>query len=246
MFRNVRQLLGYRLGALDDEMGRVKDFCFDDEHWTIRYVVADTGRWLPGRQVLLSPLALGAVDDDEKILHVQLTRGQIEKSPSIESDRPISRRYEEEYFSHFGWPFYWQNENAALWGAPPPLTPMAPPPEEMEEALEGANPHLRSVNEVHGYHLQAHDGEIGHVDSFLVDETWVIRYLIVDTDQWWPGKRTLVSPLWIHQVSWEQSKVFVDLRQEEIKEAPEYVPGQSLDRAYETRLFESYEKAGYW
>ena len=93
MLRSIKQLYGNKLGASDGEIGHVKDFYFDDQNWAVRYLVADTGSWLPGRQVLISPHSLGRLDQAEKILRVNLTRKQIENSPSIESHKPVSRQY---------------------------------------------------------------------------------------------------------------------------------------------------------
>ena len=114
MLQSIKQLYGVKLSASDGEIGHVKDFYFDDQNWAIRYLVVDTGSWLPGRQVLLSPHSLGRLDQGEKVLRVNLTRKQIENCPSIESHKPVSRQYEEEYYRYYGWPYYWQGD--ALWG----------------------------------------------------------------------------------------------------------------------------------
>jgi sporulation protein YlmC with PRC-barrel domain len=100
---------------------------------------------------------------------------------------------------------------------------------------------------VSGYQIQALDGEIGHVEDFVIDdETWGIRYLIVDTRNWWPGKKVLVSPQWIERVSWDQSKVFANLLRETIKQAPEYDGSRPITRDYETRLHQHHHREGYW
>jgi hypothetical protein len=108
------------------------------------------------------------------------------------------------------------------------------------------DPNLRSTSDVTGHHIQALDGEIGHVEDFIIDdETWSIRYLVVDTKNWWAGKHILVSPQWIQRVSWEELKVFVNLSCETIKRSPEYAP-ESLSRDYETELHRHYDRRGYW
>jgi len=109
------------------------------------------------------------------------------------------------------------------------------------------DPHLRSTDSVQGHNLQALDGEIGHVEDFVIDdETWAIRYLIVDTRNWWPGKKVLISPQWIERVSWSESKVFVNLSREAIKQSPEYTEESLLTRDYETGLHQHYQREGYW
>ncbi len=174
MLRSIKQLYGNKLGASDGEIGHVQDFYFDDQNWAVRYLVADTGSWLPGRQVLISPHSLGRLDQAGKVLRVNLTRKQIEGSPSIESHKPVSRQYEEEYHQYYQWPFYWQGD--ALWGMSgfpilePPATPL--PSESVTASVrphEGRDAHLRSAKAVNGYQLQASDGTLGHVCDFMMD-----------------------------------------------------------------------------
>jgi hypothetical protein len=100
---------------------------------------------------------------------------------------------------------------------------------------------------VAGYHLQALDGEIGHIEDFVIDdENWTIRYLIVATKSWWPGKKVLVSPQWIERMSWDDSEVFTNLSCQTIKESPEYSEESLLTRDYETGLHQHYDRKGYW
>jgi uncharacterized protein YrrD len=245
MLDKVTTLKGYKLHSLDGEIGNVKEFYFDDHHWTIRYLVADTGNWLTGRQVLISPYALVAANREEQYISVDLTKKQIEESPSLASDKPVSRQYEETYSGYFGWPLYW--DGAYAWGSSPYIVRDQ---EKWRRSIRGEkawDPHLRSTADVSGHHIQARDGEIGHVEDFIIDdETWAIRYLIIDTQNWWPGKQVLVSPRWIESVSWIDSKVFVNLYRETIKQSPEYTELSLLARDYETVLHRHYDRQGYW
>ena len=245
MLSIAKTLKSYKLHGLDGEIGRVKEFYFDDRHWTIRYLVADTGNWLSDRQVLISPYALGAVRKEEQRIAIDLTKKQIEDSPSLSSDKPVSRQFEEGYIEYYGWPVYWSGPYA--WG---PSPYMVRDPNKRREPIHSEkawDPHLRSTHDVSGYHIQATDGEIGHVEDFIIDdETWAIRYLIVDTRNWWPGKKILVSPQWIERVSWSESKVFVNLTRETIKQSPEYTEESLLTRDYETGLHRHYDRQGYW
>lgn len=244
MLCKAKDLKGYTLKGLDGEIGEVEEFYFDDQHWTIRYLVANTGDWLSGRQVLISPYALGAIDKEGKHIAIALTKQQIEDSPSLENDKPVSRQFEESYYAYYGWPIYWSSPY--MWGPFPFLVHEATQP----ESNEGGQPwdaHLRSTKDVCGHHVQATDGEIGHVEDFIVDDqTWAIRYLIVDTRNWWPGKRVLVSPKWMEHVSWEEEKVHVDLARDAIRNSPEYTEEALLTREYETGLHEHYDRPGYW
>jgi uncharacterized protein YrrD len=233
------------LDSLDGEIGTVKEFYFDDRHWTIRYLVADTGNWLTDRQVLISPYALVAVRKEEQHITVDLSKRQIEDGPSLDSDRPVSRQFEEAYYGYYGWPMYWGGPET--WGSYPYIVR---DPEKWREYTQGEkawDPHLRSTHEVSGYHIQATDGEIGHVEEFIIDDkTWAIRYLVIDTRNWWPGRKVLISPKWIERVSWTELKVFVNLTRETIKHSPEYTEETLLTRDYETGLHRHYNRQGYW
>src|ERR1035441_5638752 len=181
MLRSIKQLLGDKLVASDGEIGHVKDFYFDDQNWAVRYVVVDTGSWLSGRKVLISPHAFGSLHEAGKPMQVNLTRKQIEESPLIESHKPVSRQYEEEYFRYYGWPYYWQGDG--LWGMSG--FPILELPPEITAAARGPQPkradaHLRSARAVHGYHLQAKDGTVGHVCDFMLDaKSWAISQLVI-------------------------------------------------------------------
>jgi hypothetical protein len=208
------------LDSLDGEIGKVKEFYFDDMYWTIRYLVADSGNWLSDRLVLISPHSLLTVNKEEQNIAINLTKKQIEDSPPLKSDKPVSQQYEKAYHLYYGWPTYWMGPYP--WG-PYPYIVHDRGVFSQEEAEKKWDPHLRSTNAVSGYHIQASDGEIGNVEDFIVDdETWAIRYLIINTRNWWPGKEVLVSPKLIDRVSWDESKVFVNLTREAIMQSPEY------------------------
>ena len=213
MLHNLKQIRGHKLAASDGAIGHVKDFYFDDKTWAIRYLVADTGKWLSGRQVLLSPYAFGRLDHDGKILSINLTRKQIENSPSIDEHRPVSRQYEQNYYNYYGWPNYW--EGGGLWGAGdyPEFAPSSLPYEfRSYDYPKWDDIHLRSTNAVTGYDIEATDGTLGSVSGFLVDQKkWVIRELAVETGHWYSGKEILITPGKIERISYEESKVFVKL-----------------------------------
>ena len=247
MLYNVKALNGYRLNSLDGEIGKVKEFYFDDRYWTIRYLVADTGYWLAGRQVIISPYALGRINTDiyQKQIEIHLTRKQIEDSPSLDSDKPVSRQFEQAYYGYHGWPEYWSGPS--MWGSYPYVVR---DPEKWRRTNKGEkawDPHLRSTRAVGGHHLQALDGEIGHVADFIIDdEAWAIRYLVIDTHNWLPGKKVLLAPQWIERVNWGERKVFVNLKREAIKQSPEYAQEFVLTRDYEAALHQHYDRQGYW
>lgn len=245
MLNKAKSLKGAKLRSLDGDMGSVKDFYFDDHHWAIRYLVADTGHWLQGRQVLIAPYALMAVVGNTDHIAVDLTKQQIEESPSLQDDKPVSRQFEKAYYGYYQWPSYWGGPNR--WGYYPHIVHGRAQWKTDVSGEDPWDPHLRSTNDVSGYHIRASDEEIGHVDDFVIeDDTWAIRYLVVDTGNWWSGKKVLVSPRWIDRIGWSESTVFVNLSSEAIKQSPEYTGAHSLTRDYENWLHGHYDRQGYW
>jgi uncharacterized protein YrrD len=244
MLYKATTLKDYTLHSLDGKIGGVKDFYFDDRHWTIRYLVADTGGWLTDRQVLISPYALASVNEKERSISINLTKQKIKDSPALDSDKPVSRQYEEAYHGYYGWPMYCGGPNP--WG-PYPTIERDLNKWRAAQGKKAWDPRLRSSRDVSGYHIQAKDGEVGHVDDFIIDdEIWAIRYLLINTMNWWPGKQVLVSPKWIERVSWGESKVFINLLRETIKRSPDYVKESPISRDYEARLHRHYDRPGYW
>ncbi|MDD2853575.1 MAG: PRC-barrel domain-containing protein [Desulfuromonadaceae bacterium] len=245
MLYKAKALKGYTLDSYDGEIGKVMGFYFDDQHWTIRYLVADTGSWLVDKQVLISPYALVNVAKEEQRITINLTNEQIEESPSLNSDKPVSQQFEEDYYKYYEWPVYWAGPY--MWGSYADIVRdntmwLEASPERKERDL-----HLRSTKEVSGYTIHANDGDIGEIEDFIIDdEMWAIRYLIVNTLNWWPGKKVLLSPQWIKNVSWNESRVFVNLPREVIKQSPEYTDESLVTRAYEDGLHSHYNRQGYW
>jgi PRC-barrel domain len=251
MLINATNLKGLEIQATDGEIGTVDEFYFDDETWAIRYLTVQTGGWLGGRQVLISPFSIVQADWQAKRLDVALTKTQVENSPDLNAHQPVSRQHEAEYNLYYGYPYYWGGP--FLWGPalyPAALTiPTISPAQAMPDGIEreSADSHLRSAEAVTGYHVEAADGEIGHVEGFVVDdEAWAIRYVEVAIRNWLPGKKVLVSPAWIERVSWPESKVYASLSREAIQSAPEYVESTPITREYENRLYVHYGRPPYW
>ncbi|HUX73335.1 MAG TPA: PRC-barrel domain-containing protein [Steroidobacteraceae bacterium] len=266
MLRNMSDLEEYSIGATDGLIGEVKDLYFDDQTWVIRYFVVETGVWLAHRRVLISPFSIGKPDWAAKALPVSITKKQVEESPDIDTNRPVSRQHEMSHLGYYGYPYYWGGDG--LWGGGSFPSMMLTgvgygeanvadrqaqarnartEAEADAEQREHADHHLRSCQAVMKYRIHAADGDIGHVQDLLVDEeTWAIRYMIVDTSNWWIGHHVLISPQWILNVSWADSKVAVNLTRDAVKRAPPYVMNRQLDRDQEMDVYRHYERKGYW
>ena len=242
MLIKAKDLKGYKLSALDGEIGSVKEFYFDDRFWTIRYLVVDTGSWLAGRVVLISPYAVTSVDRERRLVSVDLTKREIEDSPSMETDKPVSKQFEDSYYN---WPTYWSGPFS--WGLFYRPSDAREHWKRLEEEQKHADHDLRSTRDVTAHFIEATDGEVGHVEDFIVDtEQWAIRYLEVGTRNWWLGKLVLIAPLWIDSIDWAESKVYVGLTRNSIKLSPPYTESTLLQRDYETLLHEHYDREGYW
>ena len=263
MLRSMKDLENYSIGATDGPIGHVKDFYFDDDRWAIRYLVVETGSWLSSRQVLISPLAIRRPDWADRQLPVSITRQQVKDSPDIDTHKPVSRQHEIDLGRYYGYPAYW--DGGGLWGEalyPYAMDPDFPghgadqPARERElEAYRRADaerhrnddPNLRSCQAVLGYQIHAIDGEIGHVEGLLVDEeTWAIRYIVVNTSNWWMGHQVLVAPQWITGLHWADRSVSVQLTRDAVKASPPYESSAALNREREAGLYAHYGRPGYW
>ena len=240
MLYSVRELTGFAVHATDGDVGEVADLYFDDQEWTIRYLVVNTGAWLLGRSVLLAPLCIDIVRWHVRELDVDLTREQVESGPEVDLAKPVSRQKEADLHRYYGWAPYWDAGARVLTAAQ--VQAMA-----MSEDESKQDPHLRSGREVIGYHIQATDGEIGHVADFFVEATsWTIRYALVDTRNWLPSRKVLIGQQWLCGVDWAESTACVDLSRKQIEQSPRYNPDRPIAHSYEIELHEHYGIPGYW
>jgi hypothetical protein len=249
MLRSLKDLERYEVSATDGVLGRVVDFLLDDAHWTVRYLVLDTDGFFAGRQVLISPISFREIDWSDRRFHVALTKDKVRNSPGIDLAKPVSRQHELRYNDYYGYPYYWGY--SGLWGPgtfPGALAAGRASDRRSTVAVSSVgDTHLRSANEVCGYHVEGTDGGIGHVCDFIVDDTtWRLPYLVIDTSNWWVGQKVLVAPQWTTRVSWADRKVHLDMSRDLIKRSPRWVPGAPVNREYEERLYDFYGRPVYW
>ncbi|WP_370677093.1 PRC-barrel domain-containing protein [Pleomorphomonas sp. PLEO] len=247
MLWNASKIKGYAIAASDGDVGTVSDLLFDDESWLIRWLVVETGDWLTHRRVLLPTSTLGHANERSREFSVKLTMRQVENSPDIDTERPVSRQMENNIYGYYGWSPYWGSGlymggggYGSVMGAPI----LAPEPDTLRfenEVLEAHrrhdDPHLRSVKAVDGYHIHATDGDIGHVEDMLVEEAdWSIHYLVVDTKNWWPGQKVLISPRLAKDISWADKTVALSVDRQVVKNSPVYDASTIVDRDYENQF----------
>lgn len=250
MFVHLKDLEGLKIAAEDGEIGHVADVYVDDHQWVVRYVVVTTGSWLFGKKVLISPNAVSRIDWSGGAICVTLSKEQVRNSPDIDTDRPISRQQEAEYHLYYNFPPYWGG--VALWGRYDQPGEVADATDEAaakQDSKYGAkwDSHLRSAKEVRGYRVQATDGEVGHIDTFLMEPpTWAIRYLVINTGGWLSRHEVLFIPKLVDRLSWADARVTVNTSKELLEHAPEYHPGHAIDRKTEEALFQHYTAHPYW
>jgi sporulation protein YlmC with PRC-barrel domain len=254
MLQHASTLNGYAIVASDGRLGTVGDFLFDDASWTIRWLVVDTGKWLAGRKVLLPPSVLGHPNPEQNEFPVRLTMQQVKNSPDIDTDRPVSRQTEADIYDYYGWRPYWgTGYYLGAFGYTGGLGygPMAPSPERMRRAEDivaaqhsNDDVHLRSIEAVTAYHIHARDGEIGHLEDMLLEDAdWSIHYLVVDTRNWWPGKKVLISPRSVEAIVWTDSLVNLYVNRQTVKDSPAYDPSTAVNRTYENQFNKHYADA---
>ncbi len=238
MKRSARSMIGFTMGATDGEIGKVKDFYFDDVTWTIRYLIVETGKLLSERKVLISSQAILTPDWEDETFQVNLTMDQIKNSPDIDTEKPVSRQQELKLYNHYPWNIYWTGRAT---GMPPVSMYQVLEPEDNDYKEPEGDPHLRSTDNVTGYSIKAIDGELGEVEDFIIDDlSWRIDFMVVDTGKWLPGKKVLISPSMIKDISWNLSSVVVTSTVEDVKHSPEYDPKKPVDEVYASMLDDHY------
>lgn len=237
MLQSVNNLHGFVIHALDGELGRIEDLYFDDRHWTVRYLVVDTGKWLAGRRVLISPACVTGIDWPSRRISVTLTSDQVKNSPDVSTERTVSRQHEEELSAYYGWPSYWAT---GAFGFEP--APLSPPVAMIEPPAVKGDPHLRSAREVKGYHIGARNGSIGHVSDFVFDDaTWEIAFMIVDAGSWLHERLVLLRPDWVAGIAWGERTVDVKLLRETVETSPPFTPEFPIPAEYAERLVKHYD-----
>jgi hypothetical protein len=247
-------LTGYDIEAIDGCIGTVSDFLFDDANWTLRWLVVDNSTWLSDRKLLIHPSAIGTTAYERHALTVKLSKAQIEGSPAVRHDQPVSRQMELSLYDYFGASPLW--EGGGYFGGGAIASPLSPPPIYGQTPMGSADddglprdehdPHLRSIATMTGYHVQAMDGMIGHVENFMIDDSrWDVRYLIVDTKNFWPGKHVLLSPQAVTEVDWLRRDIRLNLSRETVRTSPEWNPADVIDAEFEKRLQAHYRWPAY-
>lgn len=256
MLANTSIINGYDISASDGHIGFVSDFLFDDVNWHVRWLVVETGQWLSSRRVIVPSSALSALDPKQAECRINLSMQQIKDSPEVDTLRPVSQQMEASIYGHYGYKPYW-NDGSGFGGIGylggfgfsdgfgnemPPSSEWSGEVATAKAKRQNDDVHLRSINEVTGYHIEATDGQIGHIEDFLVEDAdWSIRYVVADTRNWWPGKKVLISPRSVKDVDWAVKMVHVDVKRKKIKDAPAYDEFVTIDQEYQSQFLRYYD-----
>jgi len=257
MLHSLDHLHAYTLynPASEHTVGSVHDVLFDDHAFVVRYLVIDTGNWLSGRRVLIAPEALNGADWPADRLHTSLSEEDIEGSPPLSEDAPVSQEYRRELALYYGWSAY--TVYHPVLGGYGPLGAFGPPPvrrprEEREAATathlaeDGSGTSaLRSVREVTGYAIRGVDDSIGHLHDLIVETTsWTIRYLVIDTVNWLPfTKKVMIPATLLRDVSFTEQRILVDLTEQQIKDSPEFDPSEPINTLTELEVLDYHGRA---
>lgn len=250
MLIRAKELKTFTIDATDGEIGQVLDFYFDEDRWTVRYIVVDSGAWFSASTLLVSPAAIFSIDSPGRYINTSLSRLEVKNSPTFDRRLPLLRHSEIAYHDYFHYAYYWAGPN--LWGSaanPSEIRNVAAAQGGITASFAHAteHTHVHSAESVNGFQIAAVDSDVGYIKDFLLDdETWAIRYLIIDTGNWWPGKQIMLAPQWATEVRWAERRVYVDLALEDIKNSPEFYESGLIDRAYEQRLHNYYGRSHYW
>jgi sporulation protein YlmC with PRC-barrel domain len=247
MLRSLNELLGYELMAKDGHIGTVDDFFFNDEDWTIRYLVVDTGPWIFERKVLISPQVLLQPVWETENFPVDLSREEVKTSPNIDVAKPVSREYEEKLHEHYRWPAYW-SMSAGVFGRPYYIPPhLFTQPDKPDDAGQTIS-HLRSVKELSGYRTFATDGLVGSVKDFIIeDEEWRVCYLVIATSSEDEGdKQVLLALDWIDHIDVASKEVSIDLTEDSVRRSPAFNPDIPVNLQFEEVLYDYHGRPKYW
>lgn len=231
MLRSLNELRSYSIVTKDGDKRRINDFLVDDWTWTVRYLVVDTGRWLPGRLVLVSPHAFETPRWSEKLFPIVLSKKRLEDGPSITADEPVSRQKEAELAHFYSWPPYWAEGNPLPGSVTGRLTPDTQAFENEEQTAEieerrrarTADPHLQSLRDITGFVVEAKDGDVGTLHDFIVDDdVWAVRSVVIDTGNVLPGTKIAISSEWITSLDWEASRARAMMTKAQVKSSPPF------------------------
>jgi uncharacterized protein YrrD len=226
---SVKGITSFNLGAIDGEIGTVKEIYFDDQNWILRYLIVKTGNFFKEKSILISTQALLAPDWDKQIFATNLTLDQIKNSPDIDTDKPVYRQQEVTLYDHFPWDIYW-----ALGLMPLEDSVEIAISQKENERNSKADPHLRSSDKVIGYSINTIDTELGHVKDLIIDtDSWKILFIVIKTGHWFSGKEILLPISSVSEIDWLASQVKVETTLKEIQQCAEFDAGAAVNEEYE-------------
>jgi hypothetical protein len=212
MLWGASSIRGYAVVATDGTSGTVADFIFEDQGWTIKWLVVETGAWFSGRRLFVPVSAFEHPDPETREFSLSMTLAELADCPG----RDLAELSDAETGAHF--------TEADMAG---------------NQTTDGG-PHFRSLAVMHLASIEAADGEVGHAEDFLIDSAdWQIKYLVVDTSDWWFGEKILISTRAITGIDTMHHVVTLDATRQFVKDGARFSPEQTVDGAFD-ESFETY------
>ncbi|MCB0393149.1 MAG: hypothetical protein KDD25_01240 [Bdellovibrionales bacterium] len=234
MIRCLSELTGYDINAIDGKVGSCVDFLFDDQSWTVRHLVVDTGGWIPGRKVIVPPSSINRVNWKDGELDLEFNKKKLEESPSLSKDAPVSRQYEEKYYNYMGWPPYWGLGFTMRSGFNPRNTDI-----EREQSKNTIVTTTRSFKEVLGYEISNKEDTFGSVEDVIVsDANWKVTGFVVRLSKWLPSDRVIMPLSDIEEISWLGQSLNSLKTKEQIKALQKYSPHDGVNAVSEVRFYD--------
>lgn len=246
MLRSIEDLIKSGVTCPDGDLGRVEQVYFDVRTWGMCYLIVDTSAWGYGEKIWVPLRCISQIDFASGVVKLNRTQQKMLSSSSLDTKTPVSRLQEVRIFDYYDCKPYWEEAN--FHGTPhDPAAPLEPDANtrmtEQMNALNALNAlnatvHPLSTKEVGGFTIEALEGPIGHIRDFVFDdETWLIRYLTVDTRDWWQSEsEVLLSTESFKCIDSTTSTISTSLSRDAIKRSPAYIDAVPLSRMYETQL----------
>ena len=242
MLLHYNWLSSYTVIGNDGEIGKVEDVYFDEEMWTVRYIVVKTGATFLSEKLFVSPVSIDKFDHTNELIRIGITKDEAQKAPDP-GDEPVSRKYEKDFSLYYRINPYWIGSGA--WGSANTAREMAQQEVQiLESDLEEDESHVHQAKHVTRYELAVTDGSFGKIDDLLIDESsFKIKYFVADMRKWLPGgKKVLISPQWIEEIEWAAARIRINVTRDQLESAPEYRTELDLTDERESELWLHFRK----
>jgi sporulation protein YlmC with PRC-barrel domain len=244
MLRSCKSLEGYSLNASDGEIGHLKTIHFNDEDWSVKYLVVDIGSFWNEKKVLVLPNASYQFSWIEQNISVKLTRNQIKEALPYSSDLPVSDQHELINKLNFKSLYLiepWSGSFLPLWF----------PDLKAGQALQNivqeiGDKDLRCAKTITGYQVVLKDKEFGKVEDFILDcNEWIIRDIVIDANHILHSNKKIIPVSKIKVFDTDNQKIELELSSHELLDYTDYNEHQAVNREYVIKFYDYYGRLKY-